>query len=231
VTPSATQRALVLAPHPDDESLGCGGTLKLITDAGGVVDVLYMTSGENGFFPGVIPTPEERQALSAKRQAEAREACRLLGARKVTFLPGADGALHTQPQLADSILTALMADPYRSVFCPWPQDGHPDHATTYALFHKALTAFQRELDVFLYEVWTPMPANLFIGIDQTIESKMQAFNAHQSQATLLNYASGFEGLARYRGLFCPPASFAEAFYRSERSDLLSDQSLPWARSR
>jgi LmbE family N-acetylglucosaminyl deacetylase len=204
--------------------------LKLITDAGGQVDVLYMTSGEKGLYPGVAPSPEQRHALAERRQVEARQACKILGARKVAFLPGADGSVHTQPQLAEPILAALMADTYRSVFCPWPRDGHTDHAATYTLLHAALTRFSKELDVFLYEVWTPMPANMYIAIDRTIAPKLEAFRAHQSQAQLLNYTRAFEGLARYRSLFCPPASFAEAFYHCEKSVLLASRGLPWLNS-
>ncbi len=65
---------LVLAPHPDDESLGCGGTIKLLTQAGMQVDVLLMTRGENGLdAPGHQPADEHEQQ-AARREAEARAA-------------------------------------------------------------------------------------------------------------------------------------------------------------
>ena len=166
--------------------------------------MIYMTSGENGVFPGIAPTPQQCEDLKVKRQAEAREACRILGVRNVTFLPGKDGSLSAQPQLAEDILCALGASDYRSVFCPWPFDGHPDHVATYQLFHNALHRYVVELEVYLYEVWSPMPANLVLSIDATFASKLEAFSAHASQAALLRYKEGFEGLARYRSLFCPP---------------------------
>jgi LmbE family N-acetylglucosaminyl deacetylase len=226
--PNPAQSALVLSPHPDDESLACGGTVKLLTSAGGQMDVLYMTSGENGFFPHVVPCEAERQELLSRRQAEAREACRVLGVRKVAFLEGRDGRLNQQPELASRIHAALEAHKYRSVFCPWPHDGHPDHAATYAMLHRALTAYSGEVDVWLYEVWTPVAANMFICIDSTVEAKMQAFKAHESQASLLNYADAFLGLARYRSLFCPPAQYAEAFYNCDSTALVRNQGLPWS---
>jgi LmbE family N-acetylglucosaminyl deacetylase len=229
--PNSAQSALVLSPHPDDESLACGGTLKLLTSAGGQVDVLYMTSGENGFFPHVRPSESARQEMLARRQVEAREACRVLGVRKVAFLDGHDGRLSEQPELAAPIRAALAAHHYRSVFCPWPNDGHPDHAATYSLFHRALTGHSGEIDVWLYEVWTPVAANMFICIDTTVEAKMQAFKAHESQASLLNYADAFLGLARYRSLFCPPAQYAEAFYNCDGSALVRNEGLPWSGGR
>ena len=69
---------------------------------------------------------------------------------------------------------------------------------------------------------------MFICIDTTVEAKMQAFKAHQSQASLLNYADGFLGLARYRSLFCPPAQYAEAFYNCDSSVLVRNEGLPWS---
>jgi LmbE family N-acetylglucosaminyl deacetylase len=224
------QKTLVLSPHPDDESLACGGTLKLITSDGGHIDVLYMTSGENGFFPHVKPSAAERQQLASRRQAEAREACRILGVRKVAFLPGSDGMLHLQPELAEPVRAALIAHQYRSVFCPWPFDGHSDHAATYSILHTALTLFRGEVEVWLYEVWSPMPANRFICIDATMDTKMEAFKAHASQASQLNYADAFSGLARYRSLFCPPARYAEAFYNCDSVALLKNEDLPWSKS-
>ena len=225
--PNPAQSALVLSPHPDDESLACGGTLKLLTSAGGQVDVLYMTSGENGFYPHVKPTEAARRELMTRRRAEAREACRILGIRKVAFLDGRDGRLSEQPELASPIRAALTAHHYRSVFCPWPHDGHPDHAATYCMLQRALTGLSVAVDVWLYEVWTPVAANMFISIDTTVDAKIQAFKAHESQASLLNYADAYLGLARYRSLFCPPAQYAEAFYNCDSSALVSNEGLPW----
>jgi N-acetylglucosamine malate deacetylase 1 len=227
LTSNAKPRTLVLSPHPDDESLACGGTLKLITSGGGPVDILYMTSGERGFFPNVQPTPDQMTEMAARRQVEARGACRILGVEKVAFLPGPDGMVQAHPELAEPVLAAFKAHHYRSVFCPWPFDGHPDHAATYWIMHSALARYAQEMEVWLYEVWTPLAANRFICIDSTIDAKMEAFKAHASQSSLLNYAEAFRGLARYRSLFCPPARYAEAFYNCDSSRLLKQEGLPW----
>lgn len=223
-----TQQALVLSPHPDDESLGCGGTLKLISTSGGIFDVLYMTRGERGFFPGMDASDEARLELSRVRGEEAMRACRILGAHEVMFAEGRDGALGQQPQLAETILALLQSRPYLSVFCPWPHDGHADHAATYLLLHRALQALGREIDIWLYEVWTPLTPNMCIAIDQTMDAKMEAFAQHKSQAALLNYAEAFRGLAMYRGLNRPPSRFAEAFYTCSSGSLLRHEGLPWA---
>ncbi|QOV89231.1 PIG-L deacetylase family protein [Humisphaera borealis] len=226
---ASTQLALVLSPHPDDESLGCGGTIKLITDGGGAVDVLFMTRGENGFAPGRIPTAADRVDLAARRESEARAACERLGVRRVAFLNGVDGSLGATPSLSSSILAALVEGNYRSVFCPWPYDRHGDHQVTYRMLHQALAGLKREIDVWLYEIWTPMEPNYYVAIDGVLEAKMDAFAVHESQAAVLPYTEAFRGLARYRGLSCPPARAAEAFFYCSSTQLLNHEGIPWPR--
>lgn len=224
---ASSQVALVLSPHPDDESLGCGGTIKLITTGGGVVDVLFMTRGENGFPPGVVPTDDDRRQLAARREAEARLACERLGVRRVAFLNGADGSLGDSPNFSGSILAALNEGAYRSVFCPWPYDRHSDHRVTYRMLHHALAGLRRTIDVWLYEIWTPLEPNFFVAIDAQLDAKMHAFAAHESQAAALPYARAFTGLAHYRGLSCPPATAAEAFFHCSSDALLRHEGIPW----
>jgi len=79
VTVTKTQSILVLSPHPDDESFGCGGTIKLLTQAGAAVDVVYLTSGEMGVEAPEAITSEAQHELAAIRTGEARTAS-LVGA-------------------------------------------------------------------------------------------------------------------------------------------------------
>jgi LmbE family N-acetylglucosaminyl deacetylase len=82
-------RALVLSPHPDDESIGCGGTIGLMKAAGATVDVLFMTSGEAGHPEP--PKAELAKALLEQRKKEAASACGVLGVDNIFFLGGRDG--------------------------------------------------------------------------------------------------------------------------------------------
>jgi N-acetylglucosamine malate deacetylase 1 len=224
---ASSQVALVLAPHPDDEVLGCGGTIKLITSTGGIVDVLFMTRGENGFAPNVIPTDDDRRSLATRREAEARLACDRLGVRRVAFLNGMDGSLGDFPNFSGPILAAINEGNYRSVFCPWPYDRHGDHRVTYRLFHRAIAGLKRTIDVWLYEIWSPLEPNFYVRIDAQFEAKMHAFAAHESQSAILPYAAAFSGLAHYRALSCPPATAAEAFFHCTSDALLRHHGIPW----
>lgn len=205
------QQVLVLAPHPDDETFGCGGTLRLLASAGAAIDVAYLTRGELGSEAPEATTAESRGQLAARRTDEARNACRILGVRDVQFLSGQDGHVAEQPGLAREIGELFVQREYHRIFCPWSQDGHPDHQATYRWLVAALRTHPAQASVWFYEVWTPLIPSTVVPIDTTIERKTAAAQAHQSQLECLDYLAGFRGLAAYRALRCAGTKFAEAF--------------------
>ena len=108
--PNSRQPVLVLAPHPDDETFGCGGTIRMLTESGVVVDVAFLTRGEHGIDAGAEPSLEASRQLAETRSREARAACDVLGVRNVMFLGGSDTRLSEEPQLAASIADVLRSD-------------------------------------------------------------------------------------------------------------------------
>ena len=107
------------------------------------------------------------------------------------------------------------------MFCLWQHDAHGDHRATFALLRQAAGGNAATVSFWLYEVWKPLPANTFVPIDRTIAAKQLAIAKYESQLALLHYGEAFLGLAAYRSLFCPPASFAEAFLVCDKQQLLS----------
>ena len=206
-----TQEILVLAPHPDDETFGCGGTIRMIVQSGGQVDVVFMTRGELGCEAPATSDELAQRELAQVRTHEAQEACRLLGVRDVFFLDGRDGRLASQPELVAPLRRVLQERPYRRVFCPWWGDSHEDHRATCQLLEMALKEAAMSMEVWLYEVWTPLEPNMSITIDDTMEAKRAAIGVYRSQQTCLDYHTAFEGLASYRALRCPPSQYVETF--------------------
>src|SRR5687767_10231903 len=129
---------LVLAPHPDDETFGCGGTSRMLSESGIAVYVAFMTRGEHGLEEGVAPTAEASRQIAEVRTREARAACEVLGVRQALFLNGSDTCLKDEPHLAASIAELLKGGAYQRVFCPWHQDGHEDHKATFSLLRRAV---------------------------------------------------------------------------------------------
>lgn len=215
------RQVLVLAPHPDDETFGCGGTIRMLVESGVAVDVAFMTRGELGLEGAATAPLEVRQQLAAVRSREAAAACEVLGVRRVDFLTGGDARLADQPQIAHEIGSLFRRASYQRVFCPWPHDGHDDHRATFAHLRRAVQDHPAPPQFWLYEVWKPLTANTFVPIDRTMEVKRRAIDQYQSQLAQLNYRDAFLGLAAYRSLFCPSSRYAEAFLVCDRSEVLS----------
>jgi LmbE family N-acetylglucosaminyl deacetylase len=143
--------AVVFAPHPDDETLGCGGTILRKKRAGAAVRIVFVTDGARS-HPALMP-PEE---MRVTRAAEARAAAAALGVpeRDVVLLGLPDGKLSEhEPEAAEKIAGVLRADLPAEVFVPYHKDGPPDHEATTRAVDSALRACGHEAVVYEYPVW------------------------------------------------------------------------------
>jgi len=221
------KRVLVVAPHPDDESIACGGTLQAIVERGGTVDVLFLTGGEKGFGPGKKGSKEEGERLRQTRRDEASAACRVLGLTGYETLAGCDGKLHLQGEMGDTLREWIGEKRYDAFFCPWPNDQHSDHIAAFRFFAQAMRTYPHAASIWLFEVWAPCLANRVVDIDKYIERKVEAIRCYQSQVTSgIDYAEKFRALSRYRSLLIPTASHAEAFLVGDKAFVLRLASQP-----
>src|SRR5947209_5129326 len=113
---------MVVAPHPDDEALGCGGAIRLHADRGDAVVIVFLTSGEAGL-------PESPPAAARlMREDEARCAADVLGAVRLEFLRFPDGAMETRVDEA-AIALAELIDATRPtvMYMPHAGENHADH--------------------------------------------------------------------------------------------------------
>ena len=144
--------ALVVAPHPDDESLGCGGLIAEAVATGCPVHVLVVTDGA-GSHPGVFP-PDELRRL---RQRETVAAVAVLGLRAehVTFWTVPDGHAprhgRAARRLASSLAGLVRELGARTILTAWDFDSHPDHVAAYT--YARLAAGRGGVAVFAYPVW------------------------------------------------------------------------------
>lgn len=119
-------RLVVVAAHPDDESLGAGGLIATAAAAALPIYVLLLTAGEAS--PYASPT-KSRHALATLRLAEMKNAlARLAPESYPAFLGAPDGAVaEAEVQVTES-LTDLLGDGRNTLLAaPWRHDGHPDH--------------------------------------------------------------------------------------------------------
>lgn len=201
-------RVLVIAPHPDDEAIGCGGAICLHGDRGDQVSVVFLTSGEAGVKD---LSPEQAMRL---REAEAEAAGRILNVRQLYFLRSPDSALEScEGRVAAALEPILRAEAPELIYVPHPEEEHADHQVAWREVRRAVADAGIEIPVIrAYEVWTPM-AHYDDGEDigAAMPRKLQAVRAHASQVGQLRYDLGVQGLNQYRGAIAWACEYAEVF--------------------
>lgn len=207
---------MVIAPHPDDESCGLGGTIALHRRQDDPVHLLFVTDGTSGDPDGRIGD------VAATRRAEACAAADVLGGCEISFLGLPDGHEVTESDLRmgeDLFALALEEAQPDLVYVPWEEEAHTDHAHSCRVLNRLL---DRRTDmrprVLEYEVWSPLPADWIVDITETAEVKRQAMLAHASQCAYTDYPHQLMGLAAHRSLYLPKTSrYGEAFREGSRS--------------
>src|SRR6185369_9154168 len=113
---------LVIAPHPDDETIGCGGSILLHVEQGDRVVAVFLTSGELGLKH---LSPAEAWRI---REGEARRAGRRLGLAALHFLRQPDWYLNKNTRKAAAALRPIIRNEApRLIYLPHPAEWHPDH--------------------------------------------------------------------------------------------------------
>lgn len=203
------KRILVISPHPDDDAIGCGGAILKHAEDGDAVKSIVLTSGEKG---GHGLPPDKTIAI---REKEAAKAAGILGVSNIEFWRLPDGAVSAGVREIKHMREILRSWKPARIYVPHPGESHSDHRAAARIAIKAVGR-SRLCEVLFYEVWTPLTdMDLIIDITPHLKRKLCAIRAHRTQCNVLDFASAFRGLARYRGeMFCwPEGDYAEVFAR------------------
>jgi LmbE family N-acetylglucosaminyl deacetylase len=229
------ESAVIVAPHQDDEVLGCGGLTLLKRRVGATVDIVFVSDGRNS-HSHLMPAEE----LARIRRQEALDAAQILGVAqdRLHFLGLPDGSLTAHEATGISLLRPLLEKLRpRQLFVPCRWDFPPDHLATRAIGLASLAALE-SASVFEYPVWfwnhwpiTTLPmdrheARKFVkhtisvraglrladfdrvvDISDVLPQKWAALEAHATQMR-----SGFRGDQNWRTLsFIADGRFLAAF--------------------
>lgn len=177
-------RCLVIAPHPDDESIGCGGTIIYLIRKGVDVHVVFLTCDEWSL-----------------RGREAASALRCLGVTKYEFFNLPDNRIQIDHAVRSKMSELIQSWDPTSYFVPHELDPHPDHRQS----NNLVKLFIRDDDyVYFYEVWSPLPFyNCSIDISETYPLKEEALRQYESQDKKYNLVTTAGALAEFRGFSRP----------------------------
>ncbi len=162
---------LIVAPHPDDEAFGCGGTLALLAGGAPLVRILFVTDGRASHpgHPSVAP-----EALADMRRGEALLSAQKLGIdlNRVGFINMPDGSLchlaeDRRREVAREIAGRLASECPDAIFLPGRSDGSSEHEAAFALVQKAAElagVSPRMLEFPVWSWWNPLRlAPLLLG--------------------------------------------------------------------
>ena len=201
------EKALCLAPHADDESIGMGGLLALYPNN---FKVILLTDGRKGI------KNLSKEEIVEKRANEFKNAMEVAKISNYEFLNCKDRELLFQEEKFNEINIAE----FDYIFIPSLIDQHPDHKAVAINLSKLLKnkKCKENLKICFYEVWSALSlVNGFVDISEIIETKKQMIASYPSQTSQKRYEYHALGLNQYRGML-KNKDYVEAFCVLETKD-------------
>jgi len=207
--------SLIIAPHPDDEVLGCGGTIARLSKEGHEIHVLIVTTAY---------TPDWSEEFIENRKKEIANAHKILGVDKTHFLNYPTVKLDTIPkkEFTEKMSQVVLNIKPDMVFIPSENDLHHDHRIIHEVSLVALRPVKHVVsDILSYEVlsetewgFNTFKPNVYYDITETFEKKVEAMRCYKSELRKFPHPrsiEAIEALARKRGSEVG-VQYAEAFH-------------------
>jgi len=203
------ERVIVFAPHPDDETLGMGGSLKILSDHGKKIKVVVLTKGEKA-----EPDLTQQKRHAEIRQKEALKAFKALGISDFEFLGFPDREILSHMDAVAEAMKTIVDDFKPDVlYSPSMMEIHPDHRAA-AELSLSLCKENPHIGCFFYEITVPVRPSLFVDITKVFKYKKKAVKCYKSQLRITDYLRLAEALNIYRSFTLGKGvKFAEAFWQ------------------
>ena len=206
---------VIVAPHPDDEVIGCGGLIAARARNNLPVLVLYLTCATHA------------------RRIEAQDALRELGPVTTVEFGLDEGTVVADSENVQRLSDFLDDRKPSAVFMPGTRDRHPDHQSSHVLLARALIqlglrAARIPRRIYCYEGFSPLEeVNSLLDISMEAELKWKALGKFTSQEALYRIVEVCRSLNRYRALttFRRAVRFVEAFHSFEPSRYVSSREV------
>jgi LmbE family N-acetylglucosaminyl deacetylase len=208
---------LVVAPHQDDEVIGCGGTLALQVLNGNAASAVILQDGADE-HDSVSMT---REALVELRNQESRDAARMVGIDSPIFLGLRDLSLNADAT-ALALRQIIEERHVDAIFTPFVLDGHPDHRTCNFILARALSKSNRTIRILQYEVWSLCIPNVVVVIDSVADKKWEMLACFRFANKAFDYAHATKGLNMFHSRLLPAgqANYVECFFELPRKEFV-----------
>ena len=192
-------KILVIAPHPDDEIIGCGGLLIGMKKKGAKLGIIYLTDGRS--TSGWKNAPPE--ILNTPRYHEARNVCNSIKVDMASYLDGVSGQLKTNRVLEESVSDFIVQFNPEVILIPFINDPHQDHIESNKILARALKISGitlNEIMILSYEVWSFVPANIYYKIDEFSIQKTDKLMKYKTAMQVVNYIRNCLDRSIYHGI-------------------------------
>lgn len=200
------RNVLVLAPHIDDETLGCGGAIALHVKNRDLVTVVFVTKGGNAHHDYLT-----KEQMVENRKIEAGEVKKIFNLHTTHFLDLEDGSLKADEQAIEGLEVILRKVNFDIVYLPHFVDTHPDHRAVNQILLACENHFSNTT-VRAYEsqcLMTSVLSNFVLDISSVARIKWQALKAFKSQG--INFKFAVEK-AKVEALSFPGSRYVEVFW-------------------
>lgn len=206
-----SKNTIILSPHPDDEALGCSGTIRALRKSSASVHIIYLTKGER-----LLGEPSEE--IARIRVKEAERSSKMLGCKEPVFLDLPDGGLRQcSEELHQRLREIIEAKGPEIVFSPSLIDYHHDHVATAMVALRLLNSI-KSFRLAFYEIYETVRFNHLIDISEFVDEKERVImNYRQSLYERPEvYVHASLGLNAQRSIFTQKKGFYEAFLFIDR---------------
>lgn len=210
-------RVLVVAPHPDDESLGCGGAIVKHCIHGDSVKVVFLTSGDKGDF-----AQRYGDQYVKRRQSDAMRALTTLGVNDFVFFDLPDQDLVTHCETIERFMAKILRDFVPTlIYAPSPWEPHDDHRAAFYAVYNLLRGLVRPPALALYEVGAPLIfPDVVVDITSEVVQKDAAIASYTTEHHYQDYQKLIEALNVHRTY-----GLDRSVRRAEAFTLLSPEEL------
>ncbi|MEM2146370.1 MAG: PIG-L deacetylase family protein [Candidatus Jordarchaeaceae archaeon] len=166
------KRIVIFAPHPDDETLACGGTIAKKLNEGYDVFLVFLTDGRNSLKETGISSDPSPLELKEIRKDEAKRAARVLGIsqKNLIFADIEDGDLQKNENLAHEIINDVLSNFPEIVFFPQEKEFHIDHRVTNRLIRNAIERLNFHPFQYQYAIAWQYPLNLMPRLPEVMQN-------------------------------------------------------------
>ena len=194
------RRLLILAPHPDDETLGAGGTILKAIRGGATVRTVYVTSG--------------RPSLAEKMEQEALQVSEAVG-YTAEFMRYSLHDIPLELKAQEKLAECINRFEPEVIFLPFLLDDHDDHRRVSHLLHLAYRAglLKRHFSIWAYQVYSTVFPNVLVDITGVAEEKAKTVDLWASQKASRDWAHYILGMNAFNSRFLkkPGQNYVESF--------------------